>query len=1702
MKPTHTYLALFFLLLSLSSPAILNPTTWNIQSQDQKAFIQNKGQFQINGKTENTSKVLFAVDNGPIKIYFTAKGVTYSFLKKWKERDKDKEREEVKKEKSFKETESEEKRMEFATDVVDMMWEGANTNAQLIAEDITPDYQNYSVPQKNGQPININHINSYRKIIYKNLYPDIDVEYTFHPQSGIKYALILHPGADVSKVKMRYDDGVKINEEGNLLIHTKFGNIIDHAPVTYYSGDKSNIITSKFIKKGTTIGFDLGNYDNTKSIVIDPWVQTPTLAASNGVWECEHDGAGNVYIIGGDTPMKLLKYSPAGILQWTYITPWDTSTQDWLGTLATDLAGNSYITNGSTAAMQKINTAGATVWSVTGGPLDEYWTIAFNCDQTKLIVGGTRIAGFPLPIGDGMIFDINTANGSVSATKVVGYDRTGFLGINDIEEVRSITSSYNARYYYLTLDSIGSFDQNFSACPGSSTLFNINDGYHFGYKMENYRPNNGNSGICAIKANKNFLYSQNGANVQKRSLTTGAIITTVAIPGGVSNAVFGGTNQTANSGIDIDSCGNVYVGSSNAVIKYDANLVQLSSSPVPFKVYDVAVSTAGNVIACGATGDNSVNARTGYVQQISMASCAPQTLICCDANICNIPTMCVTASPVTLSAITPGGTWSGTGITNTATGVFNPAVSGVGVFTITYTLACGTGQMQITVSPCTIVTLSACAESNGNITASNGTAPYTWYNSTTTTSCVPGFGFCSGPFTVAGPPVTTWTSFATGTTVTPAGAYPYYVVDALGDSLLISSFGSLAPCTVCPPLTITPSAQVNVNCFGQSTGSFNASTSAGAGPYNYVLMNGGTTVSAFNNIAGTQSFTALPAGIYTLNVTDANGCPGTTTITITQPSATTVANAGPDQTVCGTTASLAGNTAAVGTGTWTLISGAGIITTPSSPTSGITGLGSGANVFQWTIANAPCPSSTSQVTITGVAVPTTSSAGPNQSVCSSTATFAANSPVSGTATWSLVSGSGTITNASSPTSSVTGLGLGANVFQWTIDNPPCTSSISQVTITNTSGASTSVAGTNQTVCGTTATLAGNVPSVGTGIWTLISGTGTLTNPSSATSGITGLGAGANVFQWTITNLPCPASFSQVTITAAATPTTSFAGPNQSGCSSAITLAGNIPSAGTGTWTLISGSGSITAPTSPSSAVFGLGVGANVFQWTISNAPCPSSSSQVTITNTGGPSVNITSQTNVICFGGNTGSATANTSGGASPYDYVWAGSAGTLQTANSITIPNTLSNLTAGTYTVTVTDNNGCVSSVVFTITQPASALTVSLITSTNASCGNSNGSATVSASGGTIGTGYTYSWAPSGGTNASASGLAANTYTVTATDGNGCIATFLVVIANSTGPTVSVSSQINVNCNGGSTGSATATASGMGVLTYSWSGGGGTNATATNLSAGTYTVTVTDGSGCTNTATVTITQGTAIVVTTTTTPSNCATNTGTASASATGGTGSFTYLWSPSPTSGTTSAINNLGAGTYTVTVTDSLGCAHTSTVTVVSTGGPAVNAGNNVTITAGSSTQLNGTGSAGGVFSWLPSSSLSCSNCANPVATPAQTTTYTLTVSLNGCSATDTVTVFVDIKCGELFVPTAFSPNGDNENDMLMVYGDCISDLEFAIFDRWGEKVFETTDQSFGWDGVFNGKKMDAGVFAYYLKAIVKGVEVNKHGNITLVK
>ena len=340
------------------------------------------------------------------------------------------------------------------------------------------------------------------------------------------------------------------------------------------------------------------------------------------------------------------------------------------------------------------------------------------------------------------------------------------------------------------------------------------------------------------------------------------------------------------------------------------------------------------------------------------------------------------------------------------------------------------------------------------------------------------------------------------------------------------------------------------------------SSSGGAGARTFSVFTSPTLTSGFTyyfwitadvTSGATNNNTIAVSAITTSNLTSSSTKAGSTsaggTQTIYATPTTSVAGSAIEQ--CNTASfTLAGNSPSTGTGLWSVTSGTATITTPTSATSGVTGITAGNSAtLTWTISNGTCSASTSTVTLTNYATPTTSVAGSAIEQCNTASfTLAGNSPSKGTGLWSVTSGTATITTPASATSGVTGVTAGNSAtLTWTISNGTCTASTSTVTLTNYATPTTSVAGSAIEQCNTASfTLAGNSPSTGTGLWSVTSGTATITTPASATSGVTGITAGNSAtLTWTISNGTCTASTSTVTLTNYATSNAGTAATSQS-----------------------------------------------------------------------------------------------------------------------------------------------------------------------------------------------------------------------------------------------------------------------------------------------------------------------------------------------------------------------------------------------------------------------------------------------------------------------------------------------------------------------------------------------------------------------------
>ena len=602
---------------------------------------------------------------------------------------------------------------------------------------------------------------------------------------------------------------------------------------------------------------------------------------------------------------------------------------------------------------------------------------------------------------------------------------------------------------------------------------------------------------------------------------------------------------------------------------------------------------------------------------------------------------------------------------------------------------------------------------------------------------------------------------------------------------------------------------------------------------------------------------------------------------------------------------------------------------------------------------------------------------------------------------------------------------------------------------------------------------------GTGPYNFTWSNGTNTSSNSPSDSIKNLVAGD--YFVTITDAGnCPA-ITSVTInsssvvTATLTSTASTCGQNNG--SASVTPGGGTGNNYSYLWSYMN----VIAPTINN-------ISAGYYTVTVTdNAGC-SATGSVVVGNTNGIVATLNGHSDVGCNSTSDGSASVTVAGGSSPYTFIWSTNDTTITTNNS----NQLTGLSSGKYYVTVSDAGGCKG--ITNVTIKKDSLNASIY-GTDEMCGSQNGNAFITSTSSNL----TYAWS-TGNVNDSIINLQAGTYAVTVYSTNGCSVVKNITLLNSPGPNITIQNVINT-CDLKADGAIDVQVNGVG-LTYTWSNGG-TSEDIANLIAGNYTVTVTTNNSCISTASVVVQKNNLPIISIQNVANTCQDkNNGSIDVQVTGA--GITFLWS---TGVTNQNISSLGSGNYSLTVTDINNCTAIATTTILFNPIPTIDAGTDQTITIGESVQLIASG--GATYAWKNSIGLDDDSIYNPTANPIITTTYTVTgTDANGCKATDEVTVTVTdviVPCNDVrsWLPMAFSPNNDGENDVLYVRGNCIEKLSLQVFDRWGEKVFETSDINKGWDGTRVGLQANTG--AYFFKLNVKtrsDKEITKEGSIYLMR
>jgi gliding motility-associated-like protein len=841
------------------------------------------------------------------------------------------------------------------------------------------------------------------------------------------------------------------------------------------------------------------------------------------------------------------------------------------------------------------------------------------------------------------------------------------------------------------------------------------------------------------------------------------------------------------------------------------------------------------------------------------------------------------------------------------------------------------------------------------------------------------------------------------------GNYTATITDVNGCSLIRSGVVS----ATLPP-TVVQNSIINVACFGDSTGAITISVNNGLSPFVFAWSNGATS----------QNIANLKNGSYTVTVTDANGCTNVKTFTVTQSTFLSLANFNVVNATCG---QANGSAQIIPSGA---VSPYAYLWSNGSTTNQIVNVGSGT--YSVTVTDANGCTRRRNIVISNTNGPVLTQLSQTNVNCFGTSTGLIDISVSGGVlpygfSWSnaatsedvagLAAGDYTVTVTDANNCTATALytisQLTALTINATVNNAGC--------VANSGSVSTNVTGgtTPYTYNWNNGNTTPSINNLGAGNYSL-----TVTDINGCTVSWNGTvaGAGSPSASFNVINVSCY-GFSDGSITTSVNggnPPYVFLWSNGSTSSSL----NNIPG-GSYSVTITDQSGCTANYSNTVQSPIPLNLSANVtnvncfngntgsVQLTIIGGIRPYTylwntgvqSSSISNLNAGSYSVTVTdslnctktgtynvSQNTIIqvdsfvvtdnnCNGGSNGAINVAISGGVGSYTYLWSNGATTEDVAN----------LAAGSYTLTVTDNLGCSNSFTYTVADPpAIAATISSI---NPTCSQANGSASVSASGGTGA--LTYLW-NTGAITSVISSIGAGTYTVTITDLNGCIIIRNVTLINQAGPSIISSVITDPLCNGGSNGSINISVSGgTPLLNYTWSNGQ-TIQDANGLVAGTYTVTITDANNCTATGSYVVGEPSAITASFTSIPSTCNQNNGTLTVLAVGGTPGYTYLWNNGNTS---ASINNLLAGNYTVTITDTRSCKLVQSATVLSQPSPIVvqNSLTNVLCNGDSTGAISITINGGTApLSFLWSNGATTQNIDN-----LTNGSYTVTVSdANGCT------------------------------------------------------------------------------------------------------
>ncbi len=537
-----TFYVLIGIFLIFSVRSFSQKKAWNANIKSLKSIIENNGQFpDINGK-----KVLFAYLGNSEKFYFTNKGLIIKmdtvFVKKdlfsWATKNSAKEDEEY-------------ENLKMKSYYVNAEWENVNNDITIETTGQSSNYYTFRNSSEKSK--------GYKKIMYKNVYPNINIEYTIPTDSsGIKYNIILNPGADVSDIRLKYRgdvDQILTDGNGNIIIKTPLHNLTEHAPRSYYSDDSKEIVSS-FHLQNNIITFNISDSVRNKEVIIDPWVNGINISGDDYGYNVDFDDNNNMYLYTRAYTAAVLyvsKFSPMGTLLWTHLV---TTSDVYEGNLMVDrLANKIYISegfNGTGAQVYRLYDTGVPdgFISQVNSSFVEIWDMAFDVIFNRIIGFG---GGTQSNLNGGII---NPVTGTVNTAN--------FTGISGIcQDIVCGTTDYDGKLFVLyaqTICGTGLVDNNLELVNNTfnGPAWLAPSGFNTFIEASNHiLPVNAQSSNAfnALAVNDNYLYYYDGSSLAAYNKLNGTQLATTLV--GFMGTMYAPLNQ---GGIAVDDCDNVYVG--------------------------------------------------------------------------------------------------------------------------------------------------------------------------------------------------------------------------------------------------------------------------------------------------------------------------------------------------------------------------------------------------------------------------------------------------------------------------------------------------------------------------------------------------------------------------------------------------------------------------------------------------------------------------------------------------------------------------------------------------------------------------------------------------------------------------------------------------------------------------------------------------------------------------------------------------------------------------------------------------------------------------------------------------------------------------------------------------------------------------------------------------------------------------------------